>query len=206
METTVFLIRHGVTDWHRDRRVVGQREVPLNSEGIQQAKATALALSHIPIGEIISSPALRAVQTAEIIAALFKADITRDPRLGDLRYGKWEGMSYTEIEKTPEYQKILLNLLTEKLPGGEDLTQARDRSIRAIEQALRDAPAGESLAVVSHASVLRLILSHYLGTNVVNFHRIRLSPCSVSVLQFRDDRELPRVLAVGWRPILTEVL
>jgi broad specificity phosphatase PhoE len=86
------------------------------------------------------------------------------------------------------------------------LTQARDRSIRAIEQALRDAPAGESLAVVSHASVLRLILSRYLGTNVVDFHRIRLSPCSVSVLQFRDDRELPRVLAVGWRPHLTEVL
>jgi broad specificity phosphatase PhoE len=185
---------------------VGQREVPLNSDGIQQSKAMALALAHVPIGEIISSPALRAVQTAEIIATQFKADITRDPRLGDLRYGKWEGMSYTDLEKTPDYQRLLANLTTEKLPGGEDLTQARDRSIRAIEQALGDAPAGESLAVVSHASVLRLILTHYLGTNVVNFHRFRLSPCSVSVLQFRDDRELPRVLAVGWRPILTEVL
>ena len=206
METTVFLIRHGVTEWHRDRRVVGQREVPLSTEGVQQAKATAVALGHIPIGEIISSPMLRAVQTAEIIASQFKADITRDPRLGDLRYGKWEGMSYGDVEKTPEYQRILVNLLTEQLPGGEDLTQARDRSIRAIEQALRDAPAGESLAVVSHASILRLILSHYLGTNVVDFYRIRLSPCSVSVLKFRDDRELPSVLAVGWRPILTEVL
>jgi broad specificity phosphatase PhoE len=206
VETTVFLIRHGVTEWHRERRIVGQREVPLSAEGVAQAKACAAALGHIPVGEIISSPALRAVQTAEIIAAQFSADITRDPRLSDLRYGKWEGMSYAEVEKTPEYQGILANLLTQKLPGGEDLTQARDRSIRAIEQALRDAPAGESLAVVSHASVLRLILSRYLGTNVVDFHRIRLSPCSVSVLQFRDDRELPRVLAVGWRPHLTEVL
>ena len=69
-----------------------------------------------------------------------------------------------------------------------------------VEQALGDAPAGESLAIVSHASILRLILTHYLGTNVVNFHRFRLAPGSVSVLQFRDDRELPRVLAVGWKP------
>ncbi len=206
METTVFLIRHGVTDWNRDRRLMGSREVPLSSDGVLQSKAAALALSQIPVGEIISSPALRAVQTAEIIGNLFHADITRDPRLGDLKLGKWEGMTYDEAAQTPEYKRLQTNLLRERLPGGEDLTQVRDRATAAVEQALRDAPAGESLVIVSHASILRIVLAHYLGTNLAHFHRFRILPGSVSVLSFRDDRDPPRVLAVGWRAGLTEVL
>jgi len=206
VETTVFLIRHGVTDWSRDRRLMGSREVPLSSDGVLQAKATAQALAPIPVGEIISSPALRAVQTAEIIGNQFHADITRDPRLGDLKLGKWEGMTYDEAAQTPEYKRLQTNLLRERLPGGEDLTQVRDRATAAVEQALRDAPAGESLAIVSHASILRIVLAHYLGTSIAQFHRFRIQPGSVSVLSFRDDREPPRVLAVGWRGALTEVL
>lgn len=206
METTVFLIRHGVTDWNRDRRLMGSREVPLSSDGVLQSKATALALSSIPVGEIISSPALRAVQTAEIIGNLFHADITRDPRLGDLKLGKWEGMTYDEASQTPEYKRLQTNLLRERLPGGEDLSQVRDRATGAVEQALRDAPAGESLAIVSHASILRIVLAHYLGTTITHFHRFRISPGSISVLSFRDDRDPPRVLAVGWRASLPEVL
>lgn len=206
METTVFLIRHGVTDWNRDRRLMGSREVPLSSDGVLQSKATALALSSIPVGEIISSPALRAVQTAEIIGNLFHADITRDPRLGDLKLGKWEGMTYDEASQTAEYKRLQTNLLRERLPGGEDLSQVRDRATGAVEQALRDAPAGESLAIVSHASILRIVLAHYLGTTITHFHRFRISPGSISVLSFRDDRDPPRVLAVGWRASLPEVL
>jgi broad specificity phosphatase PhoE len=206
VETTVFLIRHGVTDWNRDRRLMGSREVPLSSEGVLQAKATALALASIPVGEIISSPALRAVQTAEIIGNLFHADVTRDPRLGDLKLGKWEGMTYDEASQTPEYKRLQANLLRERLPGGEDLTQVRDRATSAVEQALRDAPAGESLAIISHASILRIVLAHYLGTSITHFHRFKISPGSVSVLSFRDDRDPPRVLAVGWRGSLPEVL
>lgn len=206
METTVFLIRHGVTDWHRDRRLVGQREVPLNGDGVSQSKAVAQGLANVPIGEIISSPMLRAVQTAEIIAHQFKADITRDPRLTDLRFGKWEGMTYDEVAQTADYQRIKAHPMTERLPGGEDLTQVRDRAIHSVEQALRDAPAGESLAIVSHATVLRIVLAHYTGSDVAQFYRFRLTPGSVSVLSFRDDRDPPRVLAVGWRANLTEVL
>ena len=206
METTVFLIRHGVTDWNRDRRFIGSREVPLSSDGVLQAKAVALSLASIPVGEIISSPALRAVQTAEIIGNQFHADITRDPRLGDLRLGKWEGMTYEEAAQTPEYKRLQANILRERLPGGEDLSQVRDRATGAVEQALRDAPAGESLAIISHATILRIVLAHYVGTSITHFHRFRISPGSVSVLSFRDDREPPRVLALGWRGSLTEVL
>ena len=97
METTVYLVRHGVTDWHRDRRVLGQRDIGLNALGLSQAHNVANALAERPITEILSSPMLRAVQTAEIVAAPFKTEVARDPRLADFRVGKWEGMSYDDV-------------------------------------------------------------------------------------------------------------
>jgi broad specificity phosphatase PhoE len=206
VETTVFLIRHGVTDWHRDRKLIGQRDVTLNADGVAQARSAAAGLAHVPVGEIISSPALRSVQTAEIIASQFKADITRDPRLGEIKIGKWEGMTYDEAARTPEYQRVVASPLTERLPGGEHLNQVRDRAIGAVEQALRDAPGGESLAIVSHASIVRVVLAHYLGISIAQFHRLRIAAGSISILSFRDDRDPPHILAVGWRPSLKEVV
>jgi broad specificity phosphatase PhoE len=204
--TTVFLIRHGVTDWHRDRKVLGQRDVPLNPEGLLMATKLRDALAGLPIHDVISSPMLRAVQTAEIIAKAFGTEIARDPRLADFRVGKWEGMGYDDVAASAEYQRFVADPMAEKIPGGEGLGQIRDRAIGAVEQALRDAPAGESLAIVTHAGIVRVVLAHYLGTNLAHYHRLRVSPSSVSVLAFGDDRTPPRVLAINWRGSLKEVL
>jgi broad specificity phosphatase PhoE len=206
VETTVFLVRHGVTDWHRDRRILGQRDIGLNADGINQANDAMKALAGLPINEVISSPMLRAVQTAEIIAAQFATEIARDPRLADFRVGKWEGMSYDDVDRSPEYQRFLADPVAEKVPGGENLGQIRDRAIGAVEQALRDAPAGEQLAIVSHAGVIRVVLAHYLGTHLSQYHRLRVSPGSVSVLSFGDARSGPRVLGVNLCGSVKEVL
>lgn len=206
METRVYLIRHGITDWHRERRVLGQRDIGLNPHGIAQAHKLASLLHEIPIGEVVSSPMLRAVQTGEIIATQFGIEVARDPRLADFRVGKWEGMSYDEVSASPEYQRFLADPMSERIPGGENLGQVRDRAISAVEQVLEDAPAGESVAIVTHAGIVRVILAHYLGTQLANYHRLRVAPASMSVLSFRDPRELPRVLAVNWQPLLADVL
>jgi len=206
VETTVYLVRHGVTDWHRDRRVLGQRDIGLNAAGAAQSHAAARALAELPITEVLASPMLRAMQTAEIIAADFQTGVARDTRLTDFRVGRWEGMTYDEVAASPDYQRFLADPLSERIPGGEDLVQVRDRSVGAVEQAMRDAPAGESIVIVTHAGILRVILSHFLGSQLANYHRLRVSPGSISILSFRDDRSLPRVLAVNWLPNLKEVL
>jgi broad specificity phosphatase PhoE len=206
METTVFLIRHGVTDWHHERRVLGHRDVALNSDGVAQSQRVAEALRGINIGEVISSPMLRAVQTAEILAEQCGIEIARDPRLADFRVGKWEGMSYDDVARSPEYQRFLADPLAERIPGGEDLGQIRDRAIGAVEQTIADTPAGENVAIVTHAGILRVVLAHYLGSNLANYHRLRVSPGSISILSFADDRDLPRVLAVNWRTTVGEII
>ena len=75
-----------------------------------------------------------------------------------------------------------------------------------LEQALADSPSGESIAVVTHAGIIRVLLAHYLGSPPANYHRIRVSPGSVSVLSFADDRDLPRVLATNCVGTLAGVL
>lgn len=202
METIVFLIRHGVTAWHKERRVLGQRDIELDQDGHAQGDELASALEGVSIGEFISSPLARAVQTASKLAASRRTDVTRDPRLLDFRVGKWEGMGYDDVAATDEYQHFLRNPLAAGIPGGEQLIEVRDRSVAAIEQALEDTPAGDRVAVVTHAGIVRILLAHYLGSQLANYHRVRVAPGSVSVLSFSDDIELPRVLVTNWKPKL----
>lgn len=206
VETTVFIIRHGVTDWHVERKVLGHRDVQLNATGIAQAHAIADALAAVNIGEIISSPLMRAVQTAEILAARGGGHITRDARLVDFRVGRWEAMGYDEVAALPDHQRFVADPLAIKLPGGEDLGAIRDRTVGAVAQALRDAPTGERIAIVTHAGPSRVILAHHLGMDIRLYHQLAVMPGSISALTFRDDRAPPHLRVLGWRPSLKELV
>ncbi len=197
LDTTVFLVRHGVTEWHQSGRVLGQRDIGLSEEGVSQARSAADLLGNVPIVDLIASPLLRAVQSAELIGVPHRLDVARDPRLINMDVGQWSGMTYEEVSSSPEYQQFLAEPTAAKIPGGEDLAAVRRRAISALEQALSDSPSGSAIAMVSHAGVIRILLAHYLGSPPANYHRIRVSPGSVSVLSFSDDRVLPRVLAVN---------
>jgi broad specificity phosphatase PhoE len=192
------LVRHGVTDWHRERKLLGQRDIPLNDTGLAQAAAAASALAELEITDVISSPMMRAVQTAEVIGNQFGIQVARDPRLSDLRVGKWEGMSYDQIATSPEYHRFLADPVSETIPGsGETLAAVKNRVVAAVEQTLEDNPAGDGVVVVSHAGPIRVLLAHYAGASPAGYHRFRVSPGAISILEFADDRDLPRILGIN---------
>lgn len=206
METTVFLVRHGVTDWHAEGRLLGQRDLPMNDEGRAQAERAARTLAELSLADVVSSPLQRALGTAELVAAPHDIQVARDPRLRDFDVGKWSGMSYRDIAATPEYQGFLADPLSERIPEGESLVDVQTRAVAAVEQALADSPSGDAIAIVTHAGIIRVLLAHYLGSAPGNYHRIRVSPGSVSVLSFADHRELPRLLATNLTGSLAHVL
>ena len=206
LQTTVFLIRHGATPWHGEGRVLGQRDIPLSDEGVAQSERAAAALAGVKLGEVLSSPLQRAIQTAEIIGQKAGIEVARDPRLIDFQLGKWTGMTHAEVAANEEYQRFIRQPQAERIPGGESLEDVRRRSVAAVEQALRDTPTGDAVAIVTHAGIIRVILTHYMGSPPANYHRVRVSLGSISILSFADDRELPRVLAVNLGVSLTDVL
>jgi broad specificity phosphatase PhoE len=197
MATTILLCRNGMTEWSRDGRLAGRREIGLSDEGRAQATALAERLAGIEVSEILTSPLPRAVETARLIAGRHKLDEARDPRLTDFHAGKWEGMKTAEIASSDEYKRFLANPLSDEIPGGEKLPEARDRMISSLSQALDDNAFGATLVVVSHAGPLRVLLAHYLGMDLATYHRIRLSHGSISALRFESERGVPRVLALN---------
>lgn len=199
MYTTLFLVRNADTDFTRDRRVAGRRDIGLSADGRAQAAALRdhLQASKHELVEILASPLPRAVETAEILAAPMGHGVVRDPRLIDFDAGRWEGRTHQEIGASPDYQRFLVNPVDESIPGGEKISAVRDRVVAAVSQALADNELGASILLVSHAGPLRVLLAHYLGMNLVHYHRLRLSPASISILRFESETGVPRVLTIN---------
>ena len=86
-----YFIRHGETNWNNERRVMGQKDIPLNSKGIEQTKHAAGILKNARIELIISSPLVRALKTAEIISESIQKPILIMDGLKECSLGVGEG-------------------------------------------------------------------------------------------------------------------
>ena len=92
-------LRHGATDWNRQGLFQGRTDNPLNDDGIAQAHAAAEKLRAIALRHVVSSPLLRAVQTAEIIANIASRSVVLDHGLIELDFGSFEGQPVRELMK-----------------------------------------------------------------------------------------------------------
>jgi broad specificity phosphatase PhoE len=198
MYTTLFLVRNADTDFSRDRRLAGRRDIGLSARGRTQAEELRNRLAgKLELAEILASPLPRAVETAEPLASAFGLGVVRDPRLIDFDAGRWEGRAHSDIGASPEYRRFIEDPVSESIPDGERLMDVRDRIASSVSQALADNELGANILIVSHAGPLRVLLAYYLGMNLVHYHRLRLSPASVSVLRFESEVGVPRVLTIN---------
>jgi probable phosphoglycerate mutase len=165
--TLLTLVRHGETDWNRDRRIQGSTDIPLNDTGRAQARGAAAALrdqldiSSSPVEPIIvASDLSRARETAEIIAA--ELDLPAPRLYATLReraYGDAEGLDAAEfIRRWGDWH-------TAEVPGAEPWPHLRERGLRALGSVVRDArrataPAAASVIVVTHGALIRELIRH----------------------------------------------
>ena len=96
MGQRIILWRHGQTDWNLQNRFQGHSDIPLNEEGLAQARRAAPLLRNLQPNRILSSDLTRAVQTAQTLADLIELDISIDSRLRETNGGKWEGRTGAE--------------------------------------------------------------------------------------------------------------
>ncbi len=101
---SLYLVRHGETDWNREARYQGQSDIPMNDIGRAQARTNGIAMRslmpEIAAADFVSSPLIRAVETMEILRSemgLPKAGFRRDPQLLELHYGHWEGQLAADL-------------------------------------------------------------------------------------------------------------
>ena len=146
MTRELWLVRHGQTDWNRDRRLQGRKPVPLNQAGRQEATALRSVLRDQSFVEAWSSPAARSVVTAE----LAYGEAIVDSRLDEFDFGDLEGMTWGELSS--EVKEALLEFDGYAAPGGESVVDFRHR----IEDFVTGLPAGRHL-IFTHGGVIRVL-------------------------------------------------
>ena len=162
-----YFLRHGQTDWNKQRLCQGQIDIPLNATGISQAHDARTLLAEIPIATICTSPLGRARQTAEIINQALDCPLVTIDGLQEIGFGKFEGQPVTH----DSYAALLTDA---KNWGGEPLYAFIDRVVSALEQALTyPGP----VLVVSHGGAYWAIQSQFgidMGDNIPNAHPVLL--------------------------------
>jgi probable phosphoglycerate mutase len=178
---TILLVRHGETDWNRERRWQGHADRPLNDTGRAQARELAERLAAEPLEAIYSSDLARARETAEIVASRLGLPVGIDPRLREVDVGEWSGLTMAEVElRFPAGIRRRLDGGT-GWDRGETYEQMAERVVAALHD-IAAAHDGRVLAV-SHGGAMRAVWTAAGGDPEARPH---VGNCAVHALAVED--------------------
>ena len=196
----LLLVRHGETQWNRESRFQGIKDIPLNENGRVQGKKTAEFLKDIQIDFAVTSSMLRPRETAELILE-YHPDVTLESnsQLQEICHGLWEGKLESEIEA--EFPGLLTQWKeapeTVQMPEGENLQQVWDRAIAAwhkIVEAYSNTDSPQTGIVVAHDAINKVIICYLLGLKPDNFWNSKQGNGAVSVIDYPHGAEGKPVL------------
>jgi broad specificity phosphatase PhoE len=184
----LFAVRHGDTEFARERRFAGARDVPLSSHGLRQCEEVGRALASTPVSAVYSSPLGRAQASAAPIAAPHKLSVRVEPAFREMAFGAWEGLTRAEVAVgfPAEFEAWRVTPHLVQPPGGERLEAVADRVAAGIA-ALCEAHGGETVVVVSHAIVTRLIALAALGLGADRLWSVDASPAGITEIEYQDN-------------------
>lgn len=185
----LILVRHGLTEWNTSGKYQGHTDISLSSQGDKQAQALAVRLSHENITRVYSSDLMRARQTAERIAAYHSLPVITDPRLREMSFGEWEGLTFEEIgERWPELQKRWLeDPVSLCAPGGEPAEALHERLREALRHIYKDlsryqAKQGTAATgvIVTHGGALRALMAFSSTGSLKSLWKFSVLQASIS--------------------------
>jgi len=180
----LLLVRHGNTKGNSAERFWGQTDVELSATGIRQAERLRDRLATEKIDAIYTSNLRRASVTAEIIASRHQLKVITCAGLYEINFGKLEGLTFKEISQLyPELVKAWPTRgLDFKYPGGESITDLDNRVIKFLDRLKKHSPE-ETILIVAHSGILRLLICHLLGIEPWHWRQIRTDLASLSILE-----------------------
>jgi probable phosphomutase (TIGR03848 family) len=192
----LLLLRHAVTE-HTGARLSGWMPgLHLSEAGREQAGALAGRLAAVPLDAIYASPLERCQETAAPLAEAKGLKVETLDDVGEVRYGDWTGRSLKELAKEPLWKVVQATPSAARFPAGESLFEMQARAVQAVER-LREAHPRQTVAVCSHADVIKALACHYLGMHLDLFQRLVVSPASVTALAFGPAPYLVRLNDTG---------
>jgi alpha-ribazole phosphatase len=193
LSTLIYLVRHGETQWNRDARIQGQLDIPLNEEGIKQARLLAKRFVKVDLDAIYASDLSRAINTAEIVAGVKGLSVEAAPQFREIDFGLWQGMTWQEIDKEyPESRRQMeISPETAHPPKGESWSDVADRVFKGLDDIAGKWPEG-NVMVVSHGGSSRMAICRILDISLAKRWKLRMDNTSISILEYRNGDWLVR--------------
>jgi probable phosphoglycerate mutase len=185
----VLLVRHGETPWNAEGRYQGQTDIALSPVGEEQARKLGARLADVSITRAVASPLARARLTAQLALGEGRASsLTIDAGLSEIAHGDWEGKLAHEIEASDGERFAAWRGMphTVLMPGGESLEHVIDRAWPALQRACEGLGSGDTLLVVAHDAVNRVLLCRVLGIPFSKLWGFRQAPTTLNLLEGRD--------------------
>lgn len=186
--TRLVLVRHGQTDFNAGGRFQGQLDVPLNDQGLAQARALAPAVAALHPARIVTSDLGRARRTAEVLGAACGLEPEVDAGLREIHVGLWQGRTPEEVRpEAPWFDEYLrAGRDFRRSESGETASEAGQRVCSVLAR-LGDEHPGETSVVVGHGLALRVGMAFLLGFDFAGSNAWSgLWNCSWTVLERRD--------------------
>jgi broad specificity phosphatase PhoE len=179
---TIYLVRHGRTDWNEKKLIQGHTDIPLNIEGEKAAKELAKELNSVKFDKAFSSDLLRARKTAEIIAVEHKLEVETTEALRERRFAHLEGKPsklLTEISKTISELEESKRFSYKSHPLVESDEELMGRFLAFLREIVISNP-NKNILVVTHGGVIRVflillgLLTHGSGVRIGNLSYLKL--------------------------------
>jgi ribonuclease H / adenosylcobalamin/alpha-ribazole phosphatase len=195
----VVLLRHGDTRLSPERRFsgVGSGDPPLSAAGLDQARRAAgsALLREGVFTEVLTSPLTRCQETARIVAAALGVSIVVDPELREMDFGRWEEMTFDEVQdRYPEdLRRWMQSAWTPPTGSSETFAAVVDR-MGAVAERFGSRYAGASVVAVTHITPIKALVAHALGAPPSALFRMELSSACFARITYTGGEASVRLL------------
>ncbi|MHA1201239.1 MAG: histidine phosphatase family protein [Candidatus Heimdallarchaeaceae archaeon] len=183
----IYLVRHGETDYNKERLLMGQLDIPMNELGLSQAKKVGKVLENKKISKIYSSDLQRASKTAEIIKNTQNIPLELIPNFREHTLGKMDGMKWStewdEMEKN-EFEEIILK------EGGESFIHFEKRIWDTFVKITEEHSIDENLLFITHGGCIRMIIMKILNATEEIFSNLSIDNCSITKIIHLPHRKI----------------
>lgn len=189
----IYMIRHGQTQWNRERRFQGWLDSPLTEEGITRVLALKDELSNVCFDAVWVSTSPRAIKTAQLIVGEAHQNFNLDKRLMEMRLGAWQGMTHDEVEKaypealrafyeTPEFFEL------EDSETYQQIYARTEAFIRDLVEKHNRKNETSNVLIVTHGLTLMMLKLYFKGKHIDAIVQESVSPNGVIHHFFYDDK------------------
>jgi probable phosphoglycerate mutase len=184
--TTIYLVRHGKTDWLGNRITGNIKGVHLNEIGRSQAARIAAYLAQFSIKAVFSSPMERTMETAEPLAAVKGLSISSLDFLREIDFGTLQGLG-EELASLPIWHQFLSHPAEVLFPDGESVNEAQQRIVAGLKTLAAKYPGDAQIVCFGHCEILRLAVAHVLNMPLDDYMRLTISPASISCVEWKGE-------------------